>query len=91
MVVGNKMEQLCTEVMAFNGCDQAAIARLGAYNQWKKKQFLTEILECLHQAEEEILCSETAGALMKSFSEVLRMACSVQMPVIKCEHPVVSV
>lgn len=41
---------------------QAAMARFGAYNQWKKKQFLTEILACLNQAEQEILCSETAGA-----------------------------
>lgn len=41
---------------------QAAIVRFGAYNKWKKKPFLIETLECLSEAEKEIICKETADA-----------------------------
>lgn len=41
---------------------QAAIVRYGVYNKWKEKQFLTEALEYLDRAEEDIIQDRTTDA-----------------------------
>lgn len=43
-------------------CFQAAIVRLGAFDKRKEKPLLTETLEYLNKAEEDIMCHKTTNA-----------------------------